>query len=141
MQYPKRSVTCGQLRAADAGNSVVLNGWVHRKRDHGGISFVNLRDRYGITQVVVPADAPPELLATAAELKSEYCVAVKGTVRPRPDSMVNPEMATGEIEVVCHDLTVLSKCSVLPFQIDEESDAKEDLRLTYRYLDLRSQAM
>jgi aspartyl-tRNA synthetase len=141
MQYPKRTVTCGQLRAADAGNSVVLNGWVHRKRDHGGISFVNLRDRYGITQVVVPADAPPELLAAAADLKPEYCVAVQGKARLRPESMVNPNMDTGAIEVVCDSLTILSKCSVLPFQIDEDTDAKEDLRLTYRYLDLRSQAM
>lgn len=141
MEYSKRTVTCGQLRAADIGNSVVLNGWVHRKRDHGGISFINLRDRYGITQVVVDADSPAALLATAAELKNEYCVAVKGRVRGRPESMVNPDMDTGAIEVVCQDLVILSKCDTLPFQIDERSDAKEDTRLAYRYLDLRSASM
>ena len=141
MEYSKRTVTCGQLRAADIGNSVVLNGWVHRKRDHGGISFINLRDRYGITQVVVDSDSPAALLATVAELKNEYCVAVKGKVRGRPESMVNPDMDTGAIEVVCQDLVILSKCEILPFQIDEQTDAKEDTRLAYRYLDLRSASM
>ncbi|MHB0898013.1 MAG: aspartate--tRNA ligase [Spirochaetales bacterium] len=141
MEYQKRTVTCGDLGAADIGKTVVLNGWVHRKRDHGGISFINLRDRYGITQVVVDSDAQAALVSTAAELKTEFCVAVRGTVRGRPDSMVNPEMATGAIEVKANDITILSKCATLPFQIDEKSDAKEDTRLTYRYLDLRSFSM
>ncbi|MDR3138771.1 MAG: aspartate--tRNA ligase, partial [Treponema sp.] len=147
----KRTTDCGALRKTDAGKEVTLNGWVHRKRDHGGISFINLRDRYGITQVVVdtvpPAEtgAEPEgaevLAEAAAELRNEYCVAVEGTVRPRPDSMVNPEMTTGEIEVVARKLVILNRSDVLPFQIDEESGAKEDLRLRYRYLDLRSAGM
>jgi len=141
MEYQKRTVTCGELGAADIGKFVVLNGWVHRKRDHGGISFINLRDRYGISQVVVDADSPEDLLATAAELKSEYCVAVRGTVRGRPATMVNPDMTTGAIEVKAETITILSKCAVLPFQIDEKADAKEDLRLTYRYLDLRTASM
>lgn len=141
MEYQKRTVTCGDLNAADIGKTVVLNGWVHRKRDHGGISFINLRDRYGITQVVVDDDASADLLAAAAELKSEYCVAIRGTVRGRPESMVNPDMTTGAIEVKADDITILSKCATLPFQIDEKSDAKEDTRLTYRYLDLRSFSM
>ncbi|HWR12725.1 MAG TPA: aspartate--tRNA ligase [Rectinemataceae bacterium] len=141
MEYQKRTVTCGDLVAADIGKAVVLNGWIHRKRDHGGISFINLRDRYGITQVVVDDDASADLLAVAAELKSEYCVAIRGTVRGRPESMVNPDMATGAIEVKADAITILSKCATLPFQIDEKSDAKEDTRLTYRYLDLRSFAM
>ncbi|MEN6363830.1 MAG: aspartate--tRNA ligase [Rectinema sp.] len=141
MEYQKRTATCGQLGKSDVGAIVVLNGWVHRKRDHGGISFINLRDRYGITQVVVDSDASPELAATTADLKMEYCVAVRGTVRPRPDSMVNPDMATGAIEVKAESITVLSKCEPLPFMIDEKSDAKEDTRLTYRYLDLRSFSM
>jgi len=141
MEYQKRTVTCGDLSAADIGKTVVLNGWVHRKRDHGGISFINLRDRYGITQVVVDDDASADLLAVAAELKSEYCVAIRGTVRGRPESMVNPDMTTGAIEVKADDITILSKCATLPFQIDEKSDAKEDTRLTYRYLDLRSFSM
>ena len=141
MEYLKRTTTCGALRKDDAGQIVVLNGWVHRKRDHGGISFINLRDRYGITQVVVDADADRALKATVEELKNEYCISLRGTVRPRPQSMVNPEMATGEIEVVVSELQILSRCETLPFQIDERSDAKEETRLKYRYLDLRSGAM
>jgi aspartyl-tRNA synthetase len=120
---------------------VILNGWVHRKRDHGGISFINLRDRYGITQVVVDSSADAELAALTVELRNEYCIAVEGTVRPRPDSMVNPDMATGEIEVVAEQLLILNRSEVLPFQIDEESEVKEELRLKYRYLDLRSAGM
>ncbi len=141
MLFEQRTVTCGQLRAADIGKTVVLNGWVHRKRDHGGITFINLRDRYGITQVVVDADSAQELLDIAADLKMEYCVAIRGTVRPRPDTMVNPAMETGEIEVKAETIQILSRCAPLPFMIDEQTDAKEDLRLTYRYLDLRSFAM
>ena len=141
MEYQKRTVTCGDLVAADIEKSVVLNGWVHRKRDHGGISFINLRDRYGITQVVVDADASPELASGTAELKNEYCIAVTGTVRGRPESMINPDMATGAIEVKASSIVILSKCATLPFQIDENTDAKEDTRLTYRYLDLRSASM
>ncbi len=141
MEYMKRSVTCGELRATEAGKTVVLNGWVHRKRDHGPITFINLRDRYGVTQVVVEADAAEALKAVAGELKYEYCIAVKGTVRARPDSMVNPEMPTGAIEVVASELQVLSRCETLPFMVDEKSDAKEDFRLKHRYIDLRSFSM
>jgi len=141
MEYLKRTTTCGALRKGDAGQTVVLNGWVHRKRDHGGISFINLRDRYGTTQVVVDADADGALKSTAGELKNEYCLSVRGKVRPRPQSMVNSDMATGEIEVVVSELQILTRCDTLPFQIDERTDAKEETRLKYRYLDLRSGAM
>ena len=141
MLFEQRTVTCGELRAADIGKTVVLNGWVHRKRDHGGISFINIRDRYGVTQVVVDADSAQELLDRAAELKMEYCVSIRGTVRPRPDSMINPSMPTGEIEVKAERIQILSRCAPLPFMIDEATDAKEDMRLTYRYLDLRSFSM
>jgi aspartyl-tRNA synthetase len=153
MEFMKRTGDCGALRKSDVGKRVVLNGWVHRKRDHGGISFINLRDRYGVTQVVVdaaPENSPAgdaeagvraELAEITAELRNEFCIAVEGIVRPRPDSMVNPEMATGEIEVAAAKILILNRCEVLPFQIDEESDAKEDLRLRYRYLDLRSAGM
>ena len=141
MEQMKRSSTCGALKKADAGKTVTLNGWVNRKRDHGGISFVNLRDRYGTIQVVVDADAPETLKAVVAELKNEYVIAVEGTVRARPDTMVNPEMATGAIEVVARRVEILTRCELLPFQIDEETDAKEELRLKYRYLDLRSGGM
>ncbi|HAE21572.1 MAG TPA: aspartate--tRNA ligase [Spirochaetaceae bacterium] len=141
MKHMKRSVHCGALTKADAGKTATLNGWVHRKRDHGGISFVNLRDRYGITQVVVDSDASDALKAIAAELKHEFCIAVEGTVRARPDSMVNADMATGAIELVASRIEILTRCELLPFQIDQESDAKEELRLKYRYLDLRSGGM
>ena len=137
----QRTVTCGGLNKDFAGKTVVLNGWIHRKRDHGGITFLNLRDRYGLTQVVVDDDASEELKALAVNLKQEFCIAVEGLVRPRPDSMINKEMTTGEIEVKALKIEVLSKSEVLPFQIDEKTNANEDLRLKYRYLDLRSKAM
>ncbi|ULQ58585.1 aspartate--tRNA ligase [Brucepastera parasyntrophica] len=137
----KRTVTCGDLRKADEGKTVVLNGWVHRKRDHGGISFINLRDRYGITQVVVDEDSSSELLSATGELKMEYCIAVEGRVRARPDTMINPAMPTGEVEVVAVKLEILSRSEVPPFVIDEKTNASEELRLKYRYLDLRSQQM
>ena len=141
MEKMKRTVTCGALRAADAGKRVTLNGWVHRHRDHGGIRFFDLRDRHGLTQVVVDADAPAALAAASSELKFEYCVAVEGTVRARPPAMANPHMPTGEIEVKAESITILSRCDVLPFMIDEKADAKEDTRFKYRYLDLRTGQM
>lgn len=141
MEKMQRTVTCGGLNKDFAGKTVVLNGWIHRKRDHGGITFLNLRDRYGLTQVVVDDDASEELKALAISLKQEFCIAVEGLVRPRPDSMINKEMATGEIEVKALKIELLSKSEVLPFQIDEKTNANEDLRLKYRYLDLRSKAM
>jgi aspartyl-tRNA synthetase len=145
MEKYKRTLTCGELRAADAGTEQVLNGWVHRKRDHGGISFIDLRDRYGLTQVVVDAaadaDADAELAAVTAELRNEYCIAVSGMVRLRPDSMKNAEMATGDVELLAKNIVILNKCAVLPFQVEDETGAKDELRLKYRYLDLRSAAM
>ncbi len=141
MENMKRTVTCGGLNKNFAGQTVILNGWIHRKRDHGGITFINLRDRYGLTQVVVDDDAEKTLKDISFSLKQEYCIAVEGTVRCRPDSMINKEMATGEIEVKALKIEVLSKSDVLPFQIDEKTNANEDLRLKYRYLDLRSQTM
>ncbi|MBN1798114.1 MAG: aspartate--tRNA ligase [Spirochaetales bacterium] len=136
-----RTATCGDLQEKHLGTEVVLNGWVHRQRDHGGIKFIDLRDRYGITQVVVEPDSAAALLKTAAELRFEYCIAVKGLVRNRPKEMVNPQMPTGAIEVKVTDLVILSRSQVLPFMIEEKTPAKEDLRLKYRYLDLRSLSM
>ena len=138
MEKFKRTATCGELRAGDAGRTVVLNGWVHRNRDHGGVHFVNLRDRYGVTQVVIDEGAPDELKAIAAELKFEYVVAVEGIVRKRPDAMINRDMPTGEIEVEANRIEVLTTSETPPFMVDEKSDAREELRLRYRYLDLRS---
>ncbi len=141
METNKRTHTCGDLKAAHAGAEVTLNGWVHRVRDHGGLKFVDLRDRYGITQVVIDTAAHGDLAAAAGDLRHETCVAIAGTVRPRPENMVNREMATGAIEVVASRLVVLSTCDVLPFQIEERSDAREELRFRHRYLDLRSFSM
>lgn len=139
--FMQRTVTCGELRAADEGKEVILNGWVHRDRNHGALHFINLRDRYGLTQVVVDDDASKELQDSANAIKLEYCVAVKGIVRKRPDSMINPEMETGEVEVKAEKIEILSSSDTLPFMIEEETNAKEDLRLKYRYLDLRSKGM
>jgi aspartyl-tRNA synthetase len=141
MEYKQRTVTCGQLRKEDVGKSVVLNGWVHRSRNHGGIHFINLRDRYGITQVVVSDTAPSEVIETASSLHNEYCISVEGVVQARPDTMINKEMASGEIEVDVSSIQILSVCETPPFLVDEESDAKEETRLRYRYLDLRSFGM
>ena len=110
--FMQRTATCGSLRAADAGKTVVLNGWVHRDRNHGALHFINLRDRYGMTQVVVDDDASPELQKAASELKLEYCIAVKGLVRRRPDDMINPDMATGEIEVKAETAGTVSAVNV-----------------------------
>lgn len=141
MEQMKRTHTCGALRADHDGQTVTLNGWVHRTRDHGGVAFFNLRDFSGITQVVVDQDAPAELRETAAGLHMEYCVAVEGVVRRRPDAMVNSDMATGAIELAATRIQVLSTCEPLPFMIDERSDARDDLRFAYRYLDLRTASM
>ena len=147
MEQMKRTALCGSLRKTDTAKTVTLNGWVHRKREHGGITFISLRDRYGITQVVVDEDSPAELRLTAGALKMEYCVAVEGVVRERPASMVNPAMPTGEIEVAAQKLVVLAACETLPFMLDEFAKdgspvmPNEDLRLQYRYLDLRTARM
>jgi aspartyl-tRNA synthetase len=126
------------LRLSDTGKTVVLNGWVNRVRNLGGISFIDLRDRYGTTQVFAGDEALKE---TAAALRGEFCVAVEGTVRARPDNMVNRDMPTGEVEVVAGKLVILARSEPLPFQIDEAQNVREELRLKYRYLDLRSPVM
>ncbi|QEN09214.1 aspartate--tRNA ligase [Oceanispirochaeta crateris] len=141
MENMKRTATCGSLRASDDGKSIILNGWVHRNRDHGGIHFINMRDRYGETQIVVDEDAPAELSELAGSLKFEYCIAIEGIVRKRPDTMVNPDMPTGEIEVSVKKIEILNTCLTLPFMIEDETDSNETARLKYRYLDLRSGGM
>ncbi|MDR2602729.1 MAG: aspartate--tRNA ligase [Spirochaetaceae bacterium] len=142
MEKHKRTATCGALTVLDAGKNVTLNGWVHRLRSHGGVFFINLRDRYGVTQIVVDGTSSPQALKIAGELRNEYCIAAEGSVRERPDGMKNQKMATGEIEVIAHNITILNRCAVLPFQIDEEDVLpKEELRLKYRYLDLRTNRM
>jgi len=141
MESMKRTADCGSLRKEHAGKTVVLNGWVHRKRNHGGIFFINLRDRYGVTQVTVDTEKNTFLASICDELRNEYCIAAEGTVSARPADMINASMETGEIELTASKIVILNKAEVLPFQIEEESKANEDLRLKYRYLDLRSSGM
>ncbi|MGB9249516.1 MAG: aspartate--tRNA ligase [Mycobacterium sp.] len=127
-----RSHAAGSLRATDAGQQVTLAGWVARRRDHGGVIFIDLRDATGVSQVVFRAE---DVLAQAHRLRAEFCVAVEGVVEIRPEGNANAEIPTGEIEVNATSLTVLGECAPLPFQLDEP--AGEEVRLRYRYLDLR----
>jgi aspartyl-tRNA synthetase len=127
-----RSHAAGSLRSSDAGQQVTLAGWVARRRDHGGVIFIDLRDASGVAQAVFRA---PDVLAQAHRLRAEFCVAVTGVVEIRPEGNANPEIATGDIEVNVASLTVLGEAAPLPFQLDEP--AGEELRLKYRYLDLR----
>ena len=133
-----RSHTCGELRASHVGERVTLAGWVHRRRDHGHLAFFDLRDRYGITQVVTNADDAAEAHAAAEPARHEWVVQVEGVVRHRPDGTTNADLATGEIEVAVDVFTVLNPSKVPPFYVNEEQPGlDESLRLTYRYLDLR----
>lgn len=137
MKGLRRTHTCGDLQLQDAGREVVLMGWVHSRRDHGGLIFIDLRDRYGLTQIVFNPQEDEEIHQKAGTLGTEYVIAVRGLVRARPEGMVNPHLSTGEIEVLAEELRVLNPSKTPPFLIEDESGAKEDLRLKYRYLDLR----
>ena len=140
--FQKRTVTCGELRSADDGRSVVLNGWVDVIRDHGGLLFLDLRDRYGITQVAIdPNEVGEELLAAAREVRPEYVLAVTGNVRRRPGEAVNKERATGEVEVVVSGLEILNAAKTPPFVISDDVSVSDELRFRYRYLDLRRPAL
>jgi aspartyl-tRNA synthetase len=139
---PYRTHTCGALRAADAGTTARLAGWVHRRRDMGHLIFIDLRDRHGITQVVVDADLAPEAHEVASRVRSEYVLAVDGEVAPRLPGTENARLATGEIEMHASGVTVLSEAKTPPFYInDPDAPVDEALRLTYRYLDIRRQPM
>lgn len=134
-------VTCGSLRPGDGDTDAVLKGWVNRRRDLGGLIFIDLRDRFGVTQVVFNPQVAPEAHEKANRLRNEFVIEVKGLVRLRPEGTVNAKMATGEIEVEAHELTILNESRTPPFYINEEVDVDESLRLKYRYLDLRRQKM
>ncbi|MFP5221522.1 MAG: aspartate--tRNA ligase [Acidobacteriota bacterium] len=133
----RRTHTCSKLTAADIGADVCIMGWVQFRRDHGGLIFVDLRDREGLTQVVFSPDHAPAAHERAHVVRSEYVLAIRGTVRPRPEGMANPNMVTGEIEVVVNDWKLLNTSKTPPFTIEDRIDAGEALRLKYRYLDLR----
>ena len=132
---------CGELRPAHAGQTVTLAGWVHRRRDHGGLTFIDLRDRSGLIQVVFNPETNAEAHAQAQDLRGEWVVQIAGAVGPRPEGTENPKLATGEIEVSAASLTVLNQAKTPPFNINEDAAVDESLRLQYRYLDLRRERM
>lgn len=137
-QNLKRTHTCGELRKTDADKTVILNGWVHRWRDHGGLLFIDLRDRYGLTQVVFKPDIlDQKTMNEASHLRAEFVISVEGEVNQRPEGMSNKDLATGEIEVIVKKMTILNESKTPPFEIEEETNANEELKLRYRYLDLR----
>ena len=134
-----RTQTCGELRLSDAGKEVTLAGWVQRSRKMGGMTFVDLRDRYGITQLVFNEADDKALCDAANKLGREYCIQVKGTVSERQSK--NPKMDTGDIEILVKELNVLSQSQTPPFTIEDNTDGGDDIRMKYRYLDLRRPAV
>lgn len=136
-----RTHTCGELRKSDDGKSVVLSGWVKRRRDHGDLIFINLRDRYGETQLVVDPSNNKEAHISAENVRSEFVLRIEGVVRARPDGQANKEMETGGVEILVNKLEVLNHAKTTPFEIDSQIDAGEEIRLRYRYLDLRRDRM
>ncbi len=132
---------CGALRPEHAGQEVSLAGWVHRRRDHGGVTFIDLRDRFGVVQVLADSATHPEAHAALAEARNEWVLQISGTVRRRPEGMENPNLATGQVEVVVHTVQVLNAAKVPPFTINKEDGVDESVRLRYRYLDLRRERM
>ncbi len=137
----RRTHSCGQLRAADAGQTILLMGWVHRRRDLGGVIFIHLRDRDGVTQLVFDESRDPVPHKRAQELSSEYVVAVEGTVSLRTPETVNSTIETGEVEIVVSRLWILNESRTPPFPLEDNVDVKEDIRLKYRYVDLRRPRM
>lgn len=135
--FKKRTHTCGQLRPADIGTRVTLNGWVDTRRDLGGVIFFDLRDRYGKTQVVFNPQTNPGAHALAKELRSEYVVTVTGHVERRPEGTLNKDLPTGEIDVMASEVVILNRAETPPFPVDDSVEASEDIRLKYRYVDLR----
>jgi aspartyl-tRNA synthetase len=133
----KRSCYCGEPRAAAVGKEMTLVGWVHSRRDHGGVIFVDLRDRSGICQIVFRPEVDPAGHEKAKQIRSEDVIAVRGTLAKRSPETINEDLATGEVELVCHELRLLNASAVPPFIIEDETDASENTRLKYRYLDLR----
>ncbi|NOY54140.1 MAG: aspartate--tRNA ligase [Deltaproteobacteria bacterium] len=141
MKTIKRNRYCGELGAGDAGTTVVLAGWVQKRRDHGGLIFIDLRDRSGIAQIVFSPDVSRDSHELAHDLRSEYVIVVRGEVRRRPEEMINPKLETGRIEVYVDHLEILNKSKTPPFMIEDDIDVSESLRLKYRYLDLRRKQM
>lgn len=134
----RRTHNCGKLRKSDVGALVTLSGWVHRRRDHGGLIFIDLRDRFGLTQIVFDPVKNPQTFAEAEKLRSEWVISIRGAVSARREGMANPKLSTGDIEVFVNECEVLSKAKTPPFSIsDEQIEVNEELRLKFRYLDIR----
>jgi aspartyl-tRNA synthetase len=137
-----RTHTCGELRASHAGQIITLSGWVHRRRDHGGVAFFDLRDRSGLVQITINPDLPKESLDLVTNIRMEWVLQIEGIVQLRPDGMKNPKMETGEIEIIAREVKVLNPAKTLPFMVSADNDlADENTRLKYRYLDLRRERM
>ncbi|MEW5843786.1 MAG: aspartate--tRNA ligase, partial [Bacteroidota bacterium] len=141
MKFGKRSHTCGELNESNIGQNVVLNGWVAVRRDLGGVIFIEMRDRYGLTQVVFEPTYNSDTHEHAKKLRSEFVISVEGKVRKRPEGTENPLLPTGKIDVMVDKLIILNQAETPPFPIEESIDASEDLRLKYRFLDLRRSEM
>jgi aspartyl-tRNA synthetase len=137
----QRTMRCGEPREADAGKNIVLNGWLRARRDLGGIIFIELWDKTGVTQIVFNPELNAEAHERAGALRSEYVLAVKGKLRIRPEGTENPELATGQVELLVEDFILLSPSKQIPFEIDNADEVNEDLRMKYRYLDLRRETM
>ena len=140
----QRTHTCGQLMLDDVGKTVVLNGWIENRRDHGGVLFLDVRDRYGVTQVVVDQErgnVAPGTLDRASKLGAEFVISVTGAVVEREEGKVNPNRATGAIEVEAHEILILNESETPPFEVLDNAEANEELRMRYRYLDLRRRPM
>ncbi|MBZ0200405.1 MAG: aspartate--tRNA ligase [Ignavibacteriaceae bacterium] len=137
MQFKKRTHTCGELRETNIGESVILNGWVDTRRDLGGLIFIDLRDRYGITQVVFEPAFNADAHHMAKELRSEYVISVEGVVRKRPADTDNPDLPTGHVDIMANKLVILNEAKTPPFPIADKIETHEEIRLKYRYLDLR----
>ena len=137
MQFKRRTHTCGELRESNIGQNVVLNGWVDRRRDLGGVIFIEIRDRHGITQIVFEPTFNEQAHNAAKDLRSEFVISVEGVVRKRPADTDNPDLATGHIDVMVNNLVILNHAETPPFAIKDDIETHEDLRLKYRYLDLR----
>jgi len=141
MKFKKRTHTCGELRDQHIGQTVTLNGWVDNRRDLGGVIFIDLRDRYGITQIVFEPSYNAEAHEQAKDLRNEWVVSVTGKVRRRPEGTENPEIETGMIDVMVDEVSILNKAQTPPFPIEDRIDTNEEIRLRYRYLDLRRRPM
>jgi len=139
--FMKRTLRCGEVREDHIGAEVVLNGWVHRRRDHGGLIFIDLRDRAGLVQIVFDPEESAAALAAAHGLRAEFVIAVRGPIRRRPEGTENPEIATGQVEMRVRDLEVLNEAKTPPFSIADRTDTDELIRMKYRYIDLRSERM